>query len=126
MPSWPSLDRHGKIGTARQARAGWRGCCDHGGDDLAQGPRFPAGDDGPFAETKEQLLGFYIVDCVNLDEALSITKELAQVISGRCLRDPPCRLFFRARHIVNDNAGSARFCLRPDHRLVAALLRKFS
>ena len=26
--------------------------------------------DGPFAETKEQLLGFYIVDCTNLDEAL--------------------------------------------------------
>src|SRR5712671_5771802 len=38
--------------------------------------------DGPFAETKEQLLGFYIVDCVNLDEALSITKELAQVNPG--------------------------------------------
>src|SRR5690606_37310354 len=24
--------------------------------------------DGPFAETKEQLLGFYVVDCENLDE----------------------------------------------------------
>jgi hypothetical protein len=26
--------------------------------------------DGPFAETKEQLLGFYLVDCESLDEAL--------------------------------------------------------
>lgn len=26
--------------------------------------------DGPFAETKEQLGGFYILDCANLDEAL--------------------------------------------------------
>ena len=26
--------------------------------------------DGPFAETKEQLLGFYVVDCESLDEAL--------------------------------------------------------
>ncbi len=26
--------------------------------------------DGPFAETKEQLGGYYIVDCKNLDEAL--------------------------------------------------------
>jgi hypothetical protein len=26
--------------------------------------------DGPFAETKEQLGGFYIFDCANLDEAL--------------------------------------------------------
>ena len=25
--------------------------------------------DGPYAETKEQLLGFYLVDCKNLDEA---------------------------------------------------------
>ena len=28
--------------------------------------------DGPFAETKEQLIGFYMIDCDNLDEALSI------------------------------------------------------
>ncbi len=27
--------------------------------------------DGPFAETKEQLAGYYILDCRNLDEALS-------------------------------------------------------
>ena len=25
--------------------------------------------DGPFAETKEQLLGFYIIDCASLDAA---------------------------------------------------------
>src|SRR3954468_23747477 len=28
--------------------------------------------DGPYAETKEQLLGFYIVDCKNLDDALDV------------------------------------------------------
>ena len=33
--------------------------------------------DGPYAETKEQLLGFYIVDCENLDEAVATAKELA-------------------------------------------------
>jgi hypothetical protein len=27
--------------------------------------------DGPFAETKEQLAGYYILDCANLDEAIS-------------------------------------------------------
>ena len=27
--------------------------------------------DGPFAETKEQLGGFYMVDCKNLDEAIA-------------------------------------------------------
>ena len=33
--------------------------------------------DGPFAETKEQLLGFYVIDLENLDAALEVTKELA-------------------------------------------------
>ncbi len=32
--------------------------------------------DGPFAETKEQLLGFYIVDCKTLDEVIDIASEL--------------------------------------------------
>lgn len=34
--------------------------------------------DGPFAETKEQFLGFYLVDCDDLNEAISISKELAE------------------------------------------------
>lgn len=34
--------------------------------------------DGPFAETKEQLLGFYIVDCVSLDAALDVAHDLAK------------------------------------------------
>lgn len=38
--------------------------------------------DGPFAETKEQLLGFYVVDCANLDEVLGIAKDLAAANPG--------------------------------------------
>lgn len=34
--------------------------------------------DGPFAETKEQLLGFYVVECVSLDDALTVAKDLAK------------------------------------------------
>jgi hypothetical protein len=34
--------------------------------------------DGPFAETKEQLLGFYVIDCENLDEAIETAKDLAR------------------------------------------------
>ncbi len=34
--------------------------------------------DGPFAETKEQIGGFYIVDCKDLDEAI----EVAALIPG--------------------------------------------
>jgi hypothetical protein len=38
--------------------------------------------DGPFAETKEQLLGFYIVDCNNLDEALEVASDLGAANPG--------------------------------------------
>lgn len=32
--------------------------------------------DGPFAETKEQLGGYYIVNCGNLDEAIEIASHI--------------------------------------------------
>jgi hypothetical protein len=32
--------------------------------------------DGPFAETKEQLLGFYLVDCKSLEDALKVARGL--------------------------------------------------
>ena len=38
--------------------------------------------DGPFAETKEQLLGFYVVDCENLDEALDVARDLGEANPG--------------------------------------------
>jgi len=34
--------------------------------------------DGPFAETKEQLLGFYVVECASLDEAIETAKDLGR------------------------------------------------
>ncbi len=32
--------------------------------------------DGPFAETKEQLAGFYLIDCNNLDEAIDLASKI--------------------------------------------------
>ncbi|EKF17990.1 DGPFAETKE domain-containing protein [Nitratireductor pacificus pht-3B] len=34
--------------------------------------------DGPFAETKEQLLGLYIVDCDSLEEVVDFAKRLKE------------------------------------------------
>ena len=31
--------------------------------------------DGPFAETKEQIAGFYILECANLDEAMEVAAK---------------------------------------------------
>lgn len=49
--------------------------------------------DGPFAETKEQLLGFYVVDCASLDEVLGIAKELAQANPGGAYEIRPVGFF---------------------------------
>lgn len=34
--------------------------------------------DGPFAETKEALLGFYLVDCDSLEEAIDVAKQIGR------------------------------------------------
>jgi hypothetical protein len=38
--------------------------------------------DGPYAETKEQLLGFYLIDCKDLDEALEVARDLGAANPG--------------------------------------------
>lgn len=38
--------------------------------------------DGPFAETKEQLLGFYVVECASLDDAIAVAQDLARASSS--------------------------------------------
>lgn len=38
--------------------------------------------DGPFAETKEQLGGFYLVDCRDIDEAIELAAQLPGATHG--------------------------------------------
>jgi len=49
--------------------------------------------DGPFAETKEQLLGFFVIDCRTLDEALDIARDLARVNPGGAYEVRPIAYF---------------------------------
>jgi hypothetical protein len=49
--------------------------------------------DGPYAETKEQLLGFYIVDCKNLDEAVDVARDLGAANPGGAYEIRPVGLF---------------------------------
>jgi hypothetical protein len=49
--------------------------------------------DGPFAETKEQLLGFYVIDVANLEDALAIARELAVANPGGAYEVRPIALF---------------------------------
>jgi hypothetical protein len=38
--------------------------------------------DGPYAETKEQLGGFYLMECANLDEAIETAARIPAAVSG--------------------------------------------
>ncbi len=51
--------------------------------------------DGPFAETKEQLLGFYVVDCATLEDAIETARPF--FVEGGALEIRPIAYF---------NAGS--------------------
>lgn len=49
--------------------------------------------DGPYAETKEQLLGFYIIDCENLDAALGVARDLGAANPGGAYEIRPVGMF---------------------------------
>jgi len=49
--------------------------------------------DGPYAETKEQLLGFYVIDCKNLDEAVDVARDLGEANPGGAYEIRPVGLF---------------------------------
>ena len=49
--------------------------------------------DGPFAETKEQLLGIYIIDVADLDEALQIAKDLGDANPGGAYEIRPLAVY---------------------------------
>ena len=49
--------------------------------------------DGPYAESKEQLLGFYLIECAGLEEGLEIARELAQANPGGAYELRPVSLF---------------------------------
>jgi hypothetical protein len=63
--------------------------------------------DGPYAETKEQLLGFYLVDCDNLDEAVRVASDLGEANPGGAYEIRPVGVFLPGS--AKENAkGSAK------------------
>jgi len=64
--------------------------------------------DGPFAETKEQLLGFYVVDCDTRDDAIAIARDLRKVNPTAVYEIRPIQLFLpgapkAATHALTDH-----------------------
>lgn len=45
--------------------------------------------DGPFAETKEQLGGYHLVECNDLDEAIAIARRIPTLAAGGAVEVRP-------------------------------------
>jgi hypothetical protein len=66
------LLQQGRIGPAARLGA-TDGAC------VLRGPGADVVVDGPFTESKEALLGFYVIDCADRDAAISAARELRRV-----------------------------------------------
>jgi hypothetical protein len=58
--------------------------------------------DGPFAETREQLLGFYVIEAADLEEALAVTREIAAANPGGTYEVRPVALYNPDRRVAVD------------------------
>jgi hypothetical protein len=64
--------------------------------------------DGPFAETKEQLLGFYVVDCGDLDAAIEVARDLAVANPDRGAYEIRPLAVYRPGHLTEARAQRVR------------------
>jgi hypothetical protein len=65
------LNHDGRMGPAARLGATATAC-------VLRGPGAGFVTDGPFTESKEQLLGFYVVDCADRDAAITTARDLRQ------------------------------------------------
>jgi hypothetical protein len=80
------LEQEGRMGPAARLGA-TSGAC------VLRGPGAGLVVDGPFTETKEQLLGFYVIDCADRDAAITAARELRRANPGAMYEIRPVRLY---------------------------------
>ena len=56
--------------------------------------------DGPFAETKEQLLGFYIYECDSMEQAVEAARALREVNKSAVYEIRPITVFIPGRPVA--------------------------
>ncbi len=80
------LTQEGKLGPA--ARLGeTTGAC------VVRGPGKGVVTDGPFTESKEQLLGFYVLDCADREAAIAVARELREINPSAMYEIRPVRFY---------------------------------
>jgi len=80
------LDQKGRLGPAARLGATKRAR-------TLRGPGQGQVIDGPFAETKEQLLGFYVVDCAGEDAAIESARDLRRANPSAVYEIRPISLY---------------------------------
>jgi len=80
------LNRDGRMGPAARLGAS-EGAC------VLRGHGKGIVTDGPFAESKEQLLGFYVIDCENRDGAIAAARDLRGVNPSAMYEIRPVRFY---------------------------------
>ncbi|MFB3738986.1 MAG: YciI family protein [Candidatus Velamenicoccus archaeovorus] len=79
-------EEHGRFAAWLEEKGWIRGAEELGSTKSATTVRIREGEllttDGPFAETKEQLGGFYLIGCENLDQAIEAASRLPGVDRG--------------------------------------------
>jgi hypothetical protein len=88
------LVQEGKLGPALRLRP------TNAATTLRKDTQPPIVTDGPYAETKEQMLGLYILDVSGLDEALDIARELARANPGGAYEIRPISLYLPGSPLV--------------------------
>ena len=61
--------------------------------------------DGPFAETKEQLLGLYVVNCADADAAIEIARDLRRANPSAVYEIRPIRLYLPGEALPETEGG---------------------
>jgi hypothetical protein len=80
------LTKEGRLGPA--ARLGpTKGAC------VLRGPGKGVVTDGPFTESKEQLLGFYVIDCADREAAIAAARDLRQANPSAMYEIRPITLY---------------------------------
>ena len=80
------LTQEGRMGPAARLGA-TNGAC------VLRGPGKGVVTDGPFTETKEQLLGFYVIDCADREAAIAAARDLRRANPSAMYEIRPVSLY---------------------------------
>jgi hypothetical protein len=103
------LTQEGRLGPAARLGA-TKGAC------MLRGPGKGVVTDGPFTETKEQLLGFYVIDCPDRDAAIAAARDLRRANPSAMYEIRPILLYLPGVPFPVTEADADEATLSPGSR----------